>query len=135
MGQWGPFDGGAGDRPGQCSYCTAPPKKRGRPTIREKALESNEDLLSTHLLKKPHHYKNTPLYHSEYGIGAAYEFYVHINEKPVWTVRCPKAPGGVQDFKVRQPEMERYVFPDGIQVRDLSSWGGQGSSPERVATS
>jgi hypothetical protein len=33
-----------------------PPKKRGRPTIREKALEHDDDLLSTHVLKKPHHY-------------------------------------------------------------------------------
>jgi hypothetical protein len=87
-----------------------PPKKRGRPTIREKALERDEDLLSTHMLKKPHHYQNTPLYHSEYGLGAAYEAYIHINEKPVWKVRFPKAPGGVQDFEVRQPEMERYLM-------------------------
>jgi hypothetical protein len=28
----------------------------------------------------------------------------------VWTVRFPKSPGGVQDFEVRQPEMERYLM-------------------------
>jgi hypothetical protein len=58
----------------------------------EKALERDEDLLSTHMLKKPHHYKNTPLYHHEYGLGAAYE-------AKVWKVRFPKAPGGVQDLR------------------------------------
>jgi hypothetical protein len=72
------------------------------------AVERDEDLLSTHLLKKPittraHHCA----YYSEYGFGAAYESYIYINEKPVWTVRFPKSPGGVQDFEVRQPEMER----------------------------
>jgi hypothetical protein len=59
---------------------------------------------------KPHHYKNTPLYHSEYGLGAAYEFMLHINKKPVWTVRFLKALGGIQDFEVRQPEMEPEIF-------------------------
>jgi len=38
------------------------------------------------------------------------ESYIHINEKPVWTVRFPKAPGGVQDFEVQQPEMVRYLM-------------------------
>jgi hypothetical protein len=86
-----------------------PPKKRGCPSIRE---ERDEDHLSTRMLKKPHHYKNTPLYHAEeYGLGAAYEAYIHINEKPVvWKVRFPKAPGGVQDFEVRQPEIEQYLM-------------------------
>jgi hypothetical protein len=106
----GPFFDGDGDRPGQCSYCNTSPKKRRRPTIWEIALERDDDLLSTHLLKKPHHYKNKPLYYSEYGLGAAYESYIHIHEKPVWTVRFPKALGGVQDFEVRQPEMERCLM-------------------------
>jgi hypothetical protein len=39
------------------------------------------------------------------------ESYIHIiNQKSVWTVRFPKAPDGVQDFEVRQPEMERYLM-------------------------
>jgi hypothetical protein len=28
----------------------------------------------------------------------------------VWKVHFPKAAGGVQDFEVRQPEMERYLM-------------------------
>jgi hypothetical protein len=67
------------------------------------ALERDEDLL----LKEPHHYyKNTPLcVLFKYGLDrsclAMSESYIHINEKPVWKVRFPKAPGGVQDFEVR----------------------------------
>jgi hypothetical protein len=75
------------------------------------ALERDEDLL----LKEPHHYKNTPLcvlfnVRSRSCLATSDESYIHINEKPVWTVRFPKAPGGVQDFEVRQPEMERYLM-------------------------
>jgi hypothetical protein len=85
------------------------PKKRGRPTTRETALERDEDLLSTHMLQKPHHYKGTPLYHPEYGLAAAYEAYIHMDKKPVWKVRFPNAPGGTQDYEMRQPEMERCL--------------------------
>jgi hypothetical protein len=88
------------------------PKKRGRPTIRETALErdEDEDALSTHILKKLHHYKSTPLYHPEYGLGVAYEAYIHMDQTPVWKVRFPNAPGGTQDYEVRQPEMERCLM-------------------------
>jgi hypothetical protein len=65
----------------------------------------DEDLL----LKEPHHYKNIPLcvlFNARFrSCLAMSESYIHINEKPVWTVRFPKAPVGVQDFEVRQLEM------------------------------
>jgi hypothetical protein len=113
----GAFFDGADGRPGQCAYNNTPPKRRGRPTIREMALERDEDLLSTHLLKKPittraHH---CAYYSSEYGLGAAYEAYIHINEKPVWTVRFPN---GVQDFEVRQPQMEPEISQAAGEVKD-----------------
>jgi hypothetical protein len=41
------------------------------------------------------------------GLPTTHESCILINEKPVWTVRFPKAPAGVvQDFEVRQPEMK-----------------------------
>ena len=59
----------------------------------------------------PHHYKSTPLYHPKYGLGTAYEAFIHINQKPVWkVVRFPNALGGTQDYKVRQPKMERCLM-------------------------
>jgi hypothetical protein len=96
------------------------PKKRGRPTTRETALERDKDLLSTHMFQKPHHYKSTPLYHPEYGLGAAYEAYIHLDEKPVWKVRFPNAPGGMQDYEVRQPEMERCLRAFKSQLSEAS---------------
>jgi hypothetical protein len=103
MGQWGLFVG-AGDRPGQYSYCR---RSVDAPPIREMALERDEDLL----LKEPHHYKNKPPLCVLFKVRsrsclAMSESYIHIiNQKPVWKVRFPKSPGGVQDFEVRQPEM------------------------------
>jgi hypothetical protein len=39
------------------------------------------------------------------------EAFIHINQKPVWkVVRFPNAPGGTQDYEVRQPEMERCLM-------------------------
>jgi hypothetical protein len=35
--------------------------------------------------------------------GAAYEAFIHIDQKPVWKVRFPNAPGSAQDYEVRQP--------------------------------
>jgi hypothetical protein len=68
----------------------------------------------------PHHYKSTPLYHPKYGLGAAYEAFIHIDQKPVWKVRFPNAPGGAQDYEVRQPEMERCLMAFKAQFSNAS---------------
>jgi hypothetical protein len=68
----------------------------------------------------PHHYKSTPLYHPEYGLGAAYEVFIHIDQKPVWKVRFPNAPGGAQDYEVRLPEMERCLMVFKTQLSNAS---------------
>jgi hypothetical protein len=69
------------------------------PPSREMALERDEDLLQ----KEPHHCKNTPLcvlfkVRSRSCLAMS-ESYIHIDEKPVWTVPFPKAPGGVRDLR------------------------------------
>jgi hypothetical protein len=46
----GAFFVGAGDRPDQCLNCNKPPTKRACPTIREMALEPDENLLSACML-------------------------------------------------------------------------------------
>jgi hypothetical protein len=69
----------------------------------------------------PHHYKSTPLYHPKYGLGAAYEAFIHIDQKPVWKVCFPNAPGGTQDCEVvRQPEMERCLMAFKAQLSSAS---------------
>jgi hypothetical protein len=70
----------------------------------------------------PHHFKITPLYHPKYGLGAAYEAFIHIDQKPVWkVVRFPNAaPGGTQDYEVRQPEMERCLMVFKAQLSNAS---------------
>jgi hypothetical protein len=43
----------------------------------------------------------------------------------------PKAPGKVQNLGVRQPDRERCIM---AFKSEISSWGGQGSSPEAIAS-
>jgi hypothetical protein len=69
----------------------------------------------------PHHFKGTPLYYPKYGLGTAYEAFIHINQKPVWkVVRFPDAPGSTQDYEVRQPEMERCLMAFKAQLSNAS---------------
>jgi hypothetical protein len=60
------------------------------------------------------------LYHPKYGLGAAYEAFIHIDQTPVWKVRFPYAPGGTQDYEVRQPEMERCLMAFKAQLSNTS---------------
>jgi hypothetical protein len=58
--------------------------------------------------RKPPSLQGYILYHPKYGLGTAYEAFIHMDQTPVWkVVRFPNAPGGTQDYEVRQPEMER----------------------------
>jgi hypothetical protein len=59
------------------------------------------------MLKKPYHYKKTLVYHSKYGLRAAYEVYININKK----VRFPKALGGVH-----------YGGGQGCSPQDVARW-------------
>ena len=68
----------------------------------------------------PYHNKSTPLYHPKYGLGAAYEAFIHMDQTPVWKVRFPNAPGGTQDYEVRQPEMERCLMAFKAQLSNAS---------------
>jgi hypothetical protein len=56
--------------------------------------------------RSSHHYKSTSLYHPKYGFRDAYEAFIHMDQTPVWKVRFPYAPGGTQDYEVRQPKMK-----------------------------
>lgn len=101
-----------------------PARKRGRPTITEKALERDKDLLATHMANKPFSMKKCGLWHPEYTLGFVYGTYTGPGGKQVWEVRFTNAPGGEQDFEVLQPELEKMVLAfeeqknKGSKVRD-----------------
>jgi hypothetical protein len=87
-----------------------PVRKRGRPTCREKALEKDRDTQEPLdvMSINPAKWRKQPVRHQEYLNGMVYNFRVKPDKKrtPVWKVRYPDAPGGMQDFEIGEDEFK-----------------------------
>jgi hypothetical protein len=70
--------------------------------------------------RKPPSQQEHTIVSSKVWSRAAYEAFIHMDQTPVWKVRFPNAPGGTQDYEVRQPEMERCLTAFKAQLSNAS---------------